>query len=87
MPATNLFAGGQNDYAKSPELAALVEEQRTVTGDERDAVFGEIAQTNIDNAFIDPLFTPDADYAVAPGIEWTPRADGEYVLSDVSFTD
>ncbi|WKK72547.1 ABC transporter substrate-binding protein [Rathayibacter oskolensis] len=87
MPATNLFAGGQNDYAKSPELAALVEEQRTVTGDERAAVFAEIAQTNIDNAFIDPLFTPDADYAVAPGIEWTPRADGEYVLSDVTFTD
>lgn len=87
MPATNLFAGGQNDYAKSPEMAALVEKQRTVTGDERTSVFAEIAQSNIDNAFIDPLFTPDADYAVAPGIEWTPRADGEYVLSDVSFTD
>ncbi|PPI27139.1 ABC transporter substrate-binding protein [Rathayibacter sp. AY1B5] len=87
MPATNLFAGGQNDYAKSPELAALVEKQRTVTGDERVAVFGELAQANIDSAFIDPLFTPDADYAVAPGLDWTPRADGEYLLSDVRFAD
>jgi len=87
MPATNLFAGGQNDYAKSPETAALVEEQRTVTGDERDAVFARLAQTNLDQAYIVPLFTPDADYALAPGLEWTPRADGEYVLSDVAFAD
>lgn len=87
MPATNLFAGGQNDYAKSAEMAALVAQQRTVTGADRDAVFAQMAQLNIDNAFIDPLFTPEADYAVASGIEWTPRADGEYVLSDITFTD
>jgi peptide/nickel transport system substrate-binding protein len=87
MPVTNMFAGGQNDYAKSPETAALVAEQRTVDGAERLAVFEELATTNYESAFLIPLFTPEADYAVAPGIEWTPRVDGEFMLADVTFTD
>lgn len=87
MPITNMFAGGQNDYAKSPDTAALVDEQRTVAGEERLAVFDRLAQTNFDSAYLIPLFAPVADYAVAPGIEWTPRVDGEYMLADVSFAE
>lgn len=87
MPITNMFAGGQNDYAKSPETAALVALQRTVAGAERTAVFEQLAQANFDAAYLIPLFTPEADYAVAPGIEWTPRVDGEFMLADVTFSD
>ncbi|GAA2226977.1 hypothetical protein GCM10010413_22990 [Promicromonospora sukumoe] len=85
MPATNFFAGGQNDYAASPETQALVEEQRTVDGAEREAVFAELSQVNWDNAYLIPLYTPMADYAVSPDITWEPRVDGEYVLKDVTF--
>ena len=87
MPITNMFAGGQNDYAKSPETAALVAEQRTVAGADRIAVFDRLAGANFASAYLIPLFTPVADYAVAPGIDWTPRVDGEYSLSDVTFAD
>ncbi|KXC04550.1 ABC transporter substrate-binding protein [Microbacterium hominis] len=86
MPATNLFAGGQNDYAKSPETAALVARQRTVAGDERIAAFRDLAEANFQGAYIVPLFTPEADYAVSPKVTWTPRVDGEYDLADVAFT-
>ncbi|MFI2363650.1 ABC transporter substrate-binding protein [Promicromonospora sp. NPDC019610] len=85
MPATNFFAGGQNDYARSPETQALVEEQRTVDGAEREAVFAELSEVNWDNAYLIPLYTPMADYAVSPDITWEPRVDGEYVLKDVTF--
>lgn len=87
MPVTNLFSGGQNDYAKSPETAALVAEQRTVAGADRVEVFGRLAEANFAAAYLIPLFTPQADYAVAPGIEWTPRVDGEYFLGDVTFAE
>ncbi len=87
MPITNMFAGGQNDYAKSPDTAALVEEQRTVAGDERLAVFDRLAQANFAGAYLIPLFTPEADYAVASDISWTPRVDGEYMLADVTFSE
>ena len=86
MPVTNLFGGGQNDYAANAEMAALVAAQRTVAGQDRVAVFQQLAQMNVDNAFINPLFTPDADYAVNSDINWKPRADGEFVLSDITFT-
>ncbi|WP_395244069.1 ABC transporter substrate-binding protein [Agromyces sp. MMS24-K17] len=85
MPVTNLFSGGQNDYAKSPETAALVAEQRTVAGQDRIDVFGRLADANFAAAYLIPLFTPQADYAVAPGVEWTPRVDGEYFLGDTTF--
>ena len=87
MPVTNFFAGGQNDYAKSPETAALVDEQRTVAGKERTAVFAELAELNWANAYLIPLYTPMADYAVNPEIVWEPRVDGEYMLKDVTFAD
>lgn len=87
MPITNMFAGGQNDYAKNAETAALVELQRTVEGADRIAVFEQLAQANFDSAFLIPIFTPQADYAVAPGVEWTPRVDGEFFLGDVTFSD
>jgi peptide/nickel transport system substrate-binding protein len=87
MPITNMFAGGQNDYAQSPETAALVAEQRTVAGADRIAVFDRLAEANFASAYLIPLFTPVADYAVAPGIDWTPRVDGEYSLADVTFAD
>ncbi|MBN9178069.1 MAG: ABC transporter substrate-binding protein [Microbacterium sp.] len=86
MPATNLFAGGQNDYAKSPETAALVAQQRTVAGDDRIAAFRALAEANFQGAYLVPLFTPEADYAVSPKVTWTPRVDGEYDLADVSYT-
>ncbi|GAA1636995.1 ABC transporter substrate-binding protein [Microbacterium flavum] len=86
MPATNLFAGGQNDYAKSPETAALVAKQRTVAGDDRIAVFRALAEANFQGAYIVPLFTPEADYAVSPKVTWTPRVDGLFDLSDAAFT-
>lgn len=87
MPATNFFAGGQNDYAKSPELAALVERQRTVDGADREAVFAELSEANWENAYLIPLYTPMADYAVNPDIGWEPRVDGEYALKDVTFAE
>ncbi|BDZ48319.1 hypothetical protein GCM10025867_05600 [Frondihabitans sucicola] len=83
MPASNLFGGGQNDYAKSPALAALVKDQRTVAGADRLADFEKIARTNADDADILPLFTPKADYAVNSTLSWTPRVDGEFVVSDI----
>lgn len=86
MPVTNMFAGGQNDYAKSAETAALVDAQRVVAGADRTAVFGKLAQANFDAAYLIPLFTPEASYAVAQGINWTPRVDGEFSLADVTFT-
>ncbi|ALJ20137.1 ABC transporter substrate-binding protein [Microbacterium sp. No. 7] len=85
MPITNMFAGGQNDYAKSAETAALVDAQRRVEGADRDAVFQELAELNFAQAYLIPLFTPETAYAVAPGIEWTPRVDGLYSLADLTF--
>lgn len=85
MPATNLFSGGQNDYAKQPATAALVAAQRTVAGADRVAVFDQLATLNRDQAYILGLYTPDTDYAVDPAVSWTPRADGEMVLGDVTF--
>ncbi|MEJ1154901.1 ABC transporter substrate-binding protein [Microbacterium marmarense] len=87
MPITNMFAGGQNDYAQSPTTATLVEEQRMVDGADRIAVFDELASTNYAAAYLIPLYTPDADYAVTAGIDWTPRVDGEFMLADVTFSD
>lgn len=87
MPVTNLFAGGQNDYAKSAQTASLVDAQRAVAGDDRIAVFRQLAEANFEGANIIPLFTPEADYAVSSRIGWTPRVDGEYKLADVTFTN
>lgn len=85
MPVTNLFAGGQNDYAKSKETAAKVLEQRSVDGEARTAVFEELFTYNQEQAQILGLYTPDADYAVNPAVTWKPRADGEYFLADVTI--
>ena len=85
MPVTNLFAGGQNDYAKSEKTAAKVLEQRSVDGEERIAVFEDLFTYNLDQAQILGLYTPDADYAVNPDVDWKPRADGELFLADVTI--
>ena len=61
-------------------------DEGVVDGQDRVAVFQQLAKKNADNAFINPLFTPDADYAVNSDINWKPRADGEFVLSDITFT-
>lgn len=86
MPAENLFNGGQNDYARSPETAALVQQQRTVADADRIAVFNELFQLNEDQAYIIGLYTPNTDYAVNPDVTWTPRVDGEYVLNEVTVS-
>jgi peptide/nickel transport system substrate-binding protein len=86
MPVTNLFAGGQNDYAKQAATKALVEEQRSFSGPERVAVFTKLNTLNQEQALILGLYTPNTDYAVNPDLNWTPRADGEFYLGDTSFT-
>lgn len=87
MPVTNLFAGGQNDYAKLDSTAKLVKEQRKVDGQQRLSVFAALNKINVNQALILGLYTPSADYAVSSQIKWTPRADGEMVLSDVRFAN
>lgn len=85
MPATNLFAGGQNDYAKSAAAKKLVMAQREVSGPARTAEFAKLFTLNEQQAYILGLYTPDTDYAVNPDVNWTPRADGEFFLGDTSF--
>ncbi|WP_183091813.1 MULTISPECIES: ABC transporter substrate-binding protein [Mycetocola] len=85
MPVTNLFAGGQNDYAKDAAAKDLVLKQRTVSGDERTAVFAELHKLNVEQAHIIGLYTPNTDYAVRDGITWKPRADGEFVIADITY--
>lgn len=83
-PTTNLFSGGANDYAKSADTAALVAKERTVSGASRAAVFQELWKLNVDQAFIIALYTPETDYAINKNISWTPRADGEFVIAEMS---
>lgn len=82
MPVTNLFAGGQNDYAQAPETKALVMQQRGVDGAARIDVFRKLFSLNDQQAYIVGLYTPQTDYAVNPSLEWTPRADGEFYFGD-----
>ncbi|MCC2323045.1 ABC transporter substrate-binding protein [Cellulomonas xiejunii] len=84
MPATNMFAGGANDYTKSAETATLVATQRTVSGEERVAVFAELAALNIDQGLLIPLYSPQTVYAIDPALGWTPRVDGLYAFADTS---
>lgn len=84
MPVTNMFAGGQNDYAKRADTKELVMKQRQVSGAEREAVFKELFTLNVDQALLLGLYTPNTDYAVDPNVNWTPRADGLFVLNEVT---
>lgn len=84
MPVTNLFGGGQNDYAQSPETNALVLAQRQVTGAPRVDVFRKLFALNEQQAYIIGLYTPKTDYAVNPNLVWQPRADGEFYFGDTS---
>jgi len=86
MPVTNLFAGGQNDYAKQAATKALVEQQRGVSGADRVAVFTKLFALNQDQALILGLYTPNTDYAVNPKVNWKPRADGQFYLGDVTVS-
>lgn len=87
MPATNMFAGGANDYENSEETAALVSDQRQVGDQDRIDVFGELARMNLELGLLIPLYSPETIYAVNPALDWTPRVDGLFTLADASFTE
>lgn len=87
MPATNMFAGGANDYTNSPETAGLVELQRTVDGQDRVDVFGELASLNIEQGLIIPLYTPDLNYVSNLDLEWQARVDGLFTFDQTAFTE
>ncbi|WP_157323932.1 ABC transporter substrate-binding protein [Nesterenkonia alkaliphila] len=87
MPATNFFCGGSNDYTHDETACGLVEAQREVDEQERTDVFGELAELNIEQGFIMPLYSPDNIYAANPNLDWQPRADGLFVLKDASLTE
>ncbi|MFC8193310.1 ABC transporter substrate-binding protein [Cellulomonas sp. NPDC057328] len=81
---TGLVGGGLVDYFQDPAAIDLVVKQRGVDGEERLEVFREIAELNADMVYKVPLYTQDTAYAVTTGIEWAPRADGLYLLTDVT---
>lgn len=85
MPATNFFCDGSNDYTHDDEACALVDAQREVEDQDRIDVFGELAELNVEQGFIMPLYSPDNIYAVDPDLDWEPRADGLFVLKDASL--
>ncbi|TGO06376.1 ABC transporter substrate-binding protein [Serinibacter arcticus] len=76
----DFFAGGYNDYAMSPESAALVQATREVAGEERIAAYGDLMTFNIDNRQMIPLYVPETNYATTDGLAWAPRADGLFLF-------
>lgn len=84
---TGLVGGGFMDMFQDQAMIDLVVKQRGVDGDERIAVFEEIAELNAEMAYKVPLYTQDTAYAVTNDIAWEPRADGLYLLTDVTAAD
>jgi len=86
MPVTNMFGGGANDYLRDPDLARLVAKQRTIDGDDRIAVFAELAGANIATGALIPLYSPETVYVTDPSLSWKPRADGLFTFEDTAYS-
>lgn len=84
-PVSSMFGGQQNDYAMQPVTKALVAKTRTVGGQDRINAYSELFRHNDGQALLIGLYTPDTSYAVRPGLNWTPRADGMITLDAVTF--
>lgn len=84
---TDLFyPDGGNNYHEDPDCYPLVEKQQSTAGAEREAAYRELFELNRDRCHILPLFTPAYSYAISRGLEWRPRADGEFVLNTSAIT-
>ncbi|MGH3703646.1 MAG: ABC transporter substrate-binding protein [Agromyces sp.] len=80
-----LLAGGPEDYARDPEMAALYLEQQAAPEAERAQVFEEIWTANAERVYHVPLYTSSFTYAVNPSLEWTPAVDGIFRASEVAL--
>lgn len=79
----DFFAGGFNDYAMSPVTAEMVQKTREVSGQDRIDAYGELMRYNAENALMIPLYVPDTNYAMTPGLPWEPRSDGLFFFGTV----
>jgi peptide/nickel transport system substrate-binding protein len=67
-------------FLTDDETVGLIDQERDTTDpDERAAIFAQLQQHVVDQAFILPMFAMMNMYGVSTGVEWTPRPD-ELVL-------
>ncbi|GAA3664942.1 ABC transporter substrate-binding protein [Microbacterium marinilacus] len=86
LPLTDFYEpDGNNNYAQDPRTAELAVEQRGVVGEERQAVFRELLQYSNDNGYFVPLYVPMNNFAADTSLDFVPRADGLFDLSETSF--
>lgn len=82
---SQLLAGGPEDYARDPEMAALYQEQQAAPEGEREKVFQEIWERNADLVYQVPLYAAKNTYAANPELAWSPAVDGIYRVQEIAW--
>ncbi|WP_309127825.1 ABC transporter substrate-binding protein [Microbacterium sp.] len=84
---SQLLAGGPEDYARDPELAAKYLEQQAAGEEDRVQVFREIWEHNTENVYSIPLWQAKNAYAASTSLDWAPAVDGIYRIAEIARTD
>lgn len=86
LPLTDFYEpDGNNNYALDPRTTELAEQQRGVTGEEREAIFAELLTYSNEQGYFVPLYVPRNTFAADETLEWSPRADGLFDFKEARF--
>jgi peptide/nickel transport system substrate-binding protein len=76
--------GGNTTFCDE-ELDAMYEAAAPLIADERDQAFQEIAQYIRDQYYYVPIGQPTVYWALSDRVNWTPRADGLFLLKEMTL--
>lgn len=82
LPLRFVFSAEATNYFSDPTIEQLVVDQKAVADDARLDVISDIWGINQENAYVAPLYSPDAAYGVNPEVVWEPRPDGLFIMKD-----
>ncbi|MDQ0642689.1 ABC transporter substrate-binding protein [Microbacterium murale] len=82
LPLRFLFSAEATNYFDDATIEQLVVDQKAVADDARLDVISQIWAVNQDNAYVAPLYSPDAAYGLNPEVSWEPRPDGLFIMKD-----
>src|SRR4029077_4416950 len=72
----NYFTGGNDDYARDPELKRLIEEGGASTdAEKRHQAYAAAIKLETEQAYWLPMFTYTTSYAFSKQLEFTPYSD------------